>query len=191
MFLLEYFKLKFKDIPEKSMDSFINLATEVKFKKNETITRTGDISKDFFIIKSGIVRSFYADEKGKEYTRSIFVAGSTTGSLGSLISGESSKLNYECLSDCVLYKFVYVDFKNLSKKDSNILLLHNKILEHIFILMEAKIHELALLNATERYLKLKRAIPKIETVIPQYHIASYLNVSAVQLSRIRKEIYSK
>jgi hypothetical protein len=57
--------------------------------------------------------------------------------------------------------------------------------------MEDKIHELALLNATERYLKLKRAIPKIETVIPQYHIASYLNVSAVQLSRIRKEIYSK
>lgn len=191
MFLLEFFKLKFKDIPEKSMDSFINLATEVEFKKNETITKTGDVSKDFFIIKSGIVRSFYADEKGKEYTRTIFVAGNTTGSLGSLISGESSKLNYECLSDCVLYKFVYVDFKNLSKKDSNILLLHNKILEHIFILLEAKIHELALLNATERYLKLKRAIPEIETLIPQYHIASYLNVSAVQLSRIRKEIYSK
>ena len=119
MFLLEYFKLKFKDIPEKSMDSFINLATEVKFKKNETITRTGDISKDFFIIKSGIVRSFYADEKGKEYTRSIFVAGSTTGSLGSLISGESSKLNYECLSDCVLYKFVCFccAIKSNSKRD--------------------------------------------------------------------------
>ena len=91
MFLLEFFKLKFKDIPEKSMDSFINLATEVEFKKNETITKTGDVSKDFFIIKSGIVRSFYADEKGKEYTRTIFVAGNTTGSLGSLISGESSK----------------------------------------------------------------------------------------------------
>lgn len=191
MFLLEYFKLKFKDIPEESMDAFIRLASEVEYKKNETITKTGDISKNFYIIKSGVVRSFYADEKGKEYTRSIFVAGSTTGSLGSLISGEPSKLSYQCLSDCVLYKFVYRDFKNLTKEDHNILFLHNKILEYIFILLESRIHELALLNATERYLKLKKEIPEIETLIPQYHIASYLNVSAVQLSRIRKEIYSK
>jgi hypothetical protein len=64
-------------------------------------------------------------------------------------------------------------------------------LESIFLLLEARIYDLSVLNATRRYLKLKKQIPSIENIIPQYHIASYLNVSAVQLSRIRKEMYSR
>jgi CRP-like cAMP-binding protein len=191
MLSLKTFTDNYKDLPEESIASFINLATIVEFKKNEVITKTGEISNDFYIIKSGIVRSFYADEKGKEYTRTIFTEGKTTGSLGSLVSGESSKLTYECLTDCVAYKFIYREFLALTEKDNFMLKLYNKMLENIFLMMEARIYELSVLNATQRYLKLKGEIPNIETLIPQYHIASYLNVTAVQLSRIRKEIYSK
>ena len=191
MFSLQSFKDNFNQFPEESLDAFVNLAIEVNYSKNEIITKTGDISKDFYIIKSGVVRSFHADEKGKEYTRTIFTPGKTTGSLGSLISKEPSKLTYHCLTNCVLYKFVYEDFINLTKKDNYVLGLYNKMLEYIFLLMESRIYELSVLNATQRYLKLKHEIPNIETLIPQYHIASYLNVSPVQLSRIRKEIYSK
>ncbi len=65
------------------------------------------------------------------------------------------------------------------------------MLEYLFLNMEDRIYDLTLLNATEKYLKLKDEIPEIENLIAQYHIASYLNITAVQLSRIRKEIYSK
>lgn len=191
MFSLQSLKKQFHHIPEKSIDLFIDLASEVIFKKGEIITNAGDISKDFYIIKSGVIRAFYADEKGKEYTRSIFTAGRTTGSLGSLISGEPSKLTYDCLTNCICYKFNYQSFKELTHKDSFVLQLYSEMLEYIFLLMESRIYDLSVLDATERYLKLKKEIPSIESLIPQYHIASYLNVSAVQLSRIRKEIYSK
>ena len=173
MLSLKTFTDNYKDLPEESIASFINLATIVEFKKNEVITKTGEISNDFYIIKSGIVRSFYADEKGKEYTRTIFTEGKTTGSLGSLVSGESSKLTYECLTDCVAYKFIYREFLALTEKDNFMLKLYNKMLENIFLMMEARIYELSVLNATQRYLKLKGEIPNIETLIPQYHIASY------------------
>ena len=63
-----------------------------------------------------------------------------------------------------------------------------QILENIFFLLETRIEELAFLNATELYLKLKKEIPDIETLIPQYHIASYLNIKPESLSRIRKRI---
>lgn len=191
MFSLESLKDKFKGVPKESFDTLINLATEVNFSKNEIITKTGDISKDFYFLKSGLARSFHTDEKGKEYTRSIFIPGNTTGSLGSLISKTPSKLTYQCLTNCVLYKFVYDDFIQLTKKDNHLLALYVKMMEGIFLLMESKIYELSVLNATQRYLRLKHEIPDIETLIPQYHIASFLNVSPVQLSRIRKEIYSK
>lgn len=75
--------------------------------------------------------------------------------------------------------------------DNDIAVIYANVLESIFLLLEDKSYDLSALNATELYLKLKKQIPDIENLIPQYHIASYLNVSAVQLIRIRKEIYSK
>ena len=44
------------------------------------------------------------------------------------------------------------------------------------------------MDATQRYLKLCKKIPDIESLIPQYQIASYLGITPVQLSRIRKKM---
>jgi CRP-like cAMP-binding protein len=185
---LEDFTNNFKNTPKKSINSFINLATEIVYKKSDIITEVGEISKNFYIIKSGIVRSFYSDEKGKQHIRTLFTSGRTTGALGSLISGKPSKLTYDCLTDCAVYQINYKECRALIKSDPTIAILYTKVLEQIFLMMESRIYDLSILNATERYLKLKEEIPNIENIIPQYHIASYLNVSAVQLSRIRKEI---
>ena len=76
----------------------------------------------------------------------------------------------------------------ISKANIDISNLYNRILESVYILYEAKQLETAALDATQRYLQLKRRIPNIENLIPQYQIASYLNISPVQLSRIRKSL---
>ena len=131
MFTLKDFKNTFKDCPEKSLNSLLALASEVSLKKNEIIAKTGEICKNAYIVKQGIIRSFHTDDKGKEYTQSLFTAGKASGSLGSLISGQASRLTYECLTDCVVYKFNFKDFKELAKKDSNILKLYSQILENI------------------------------------------------------------
>ncbi len=46
------------------------------------------------------------------------------------------------------------------------------------------------LNATERYLCLKKEIPNIENLIQLNQIANCLNITPIQFSRIRKKIYS-
>jgi hypothetical protein len=51
--------------------------------------------------------------------------------------------------------------------------------------------ELLTLNATGRYLKLQKRIPNIDNMINQYHIASNLGITPIQLSRIRKKLYSR
>ena len=188
---LKYFSDKYPDISQKSLELLTKLATETSLKKNEPIVKLGDISKYFYLIKSGVVRSFYEDEKGKQYIRTIFTANKTTGCLSSLISEGNCKLTYECLTDCELYKFNFKEFKKLIKKNHEIAILYGKMLENVFLLLESKIYDLSVLDATERYLKLKNEIVNIEDLIPQYHIASYLNISPVQLSRIRKKMYSK
>ena len=51
--------------------------------------------------------------------------------------------------------------------------------------------ELMSLNATERYLNLRKRIPNIDELIPQFQIASFLNITPVQLSRVRKKLNYK
>ena len=178
-------------ISKKSTDKLLSLIRYTELKKGETIAKVGEIPKDIYLLKEGVVRSFYTDEKGKDYIRHIFTSYRTTGALGALILDKPSRLSYDCLSDCELYAINFKDFKNLTKKDKELSCLYSSVLEIIFLILESKIHDLSVLNATERYLKLKKQIPDIENLIPQYHIASYLNITPVQLSRIRKEIYSK
>ena len=50
-----------------------------------------------------------------------------------------------------------------------------------------KIFKSLMFNYWTLYLKLKSESPEIEKLIPLYHIASYLNVTPVQLSRIRRD----
>jgi len=47
------------------------------------------------------------------------------------------------------------------------------------------------LNATQRYLNLRQCIPNIDDLIPQFQIASFLNITPVQLSRVRKKLNYK
>ena len=102
-----------------------------------------------------------------------------------------SRLTYQCLTDCDIYEFNYFEFKKLIEQDIHISNFYVFALEKVFLRLEDKIYDLSVLNATQRYLKLKKQIPEIENLITQYHIASYLNITPVQLSRIRRKLYSK
>jgi CRP-like cAMP-binding protein len=113
------------------------------------------------------------------------------GPLEALVHDKPSNISYDCLTDCEIYTFNFKKLKELTSKDKEISQMYSNALENVFIILTSRIYNLTVLNATKRYLKLREDIINIENEIPQYHIASYLNISAVQLSRIRKEIYSK
>lgn len=79
----------------------------------------------------------------------------------------------------------------LCETNSKLKALYTKVLEYLYIKYEKRLVESISLNATERYLELQKQIPDVNTLISQYHIASYLGITPVQLSRIRKKLDSQ
>jgi len=191
MSFLVNFINRIKTVPEESLNKLLPLFEYKLMTKGERIAEIGEIPTDLVIIETGVIRSFYTDEKGKEYINHLFTPYNASGSLAALILDKPSRLTYECLSNCKLYTLNFKDFKELTITDTELSNLYVAFLELVFLILELKIFDLSVLNATERYLKIKEQIPNIENLIPQYHIASYLNITPVQLSRIRKTIYSK
>lgn len=176
-------------LSKESLKEYEALLELIKLKKKDKIANLGEIPTKFFILKSGVVRSYVTDEKGREFIRSLYIPSKAVGAFSALILNKPSDIIYDCLTDCELYVGDFKKFKNIASKNIEFANLYNTVLERIFIRMEKRILELSILDAKQRYLKLKKHIPEIENLIPQYHIASYLNITPVQLSRIRKDLY--
>ena len=90
-----------------------------------------------------------------------------------------------------MYEGNFLEFINLTQKHHDISILYNRFLEEAFIRMQDKATILSTLDAEARYLHLKKQIPDIESLIQLNHIASYLSITPIQLSRIRKKLYPK
>lgn len=178
-------------LPVNTLNSFNALFSTQSVKKKHVLDKAGETPTDFYILKKGVVRSYFKDKKGREVIQSLAVGGSPTGAFTGLVLNKPSKNSYDCLTDCEFYVGSFKEFKKLSQKDIYISLLYNKVLENALIKKEKRIFELSMLDATDRYLRTREELPNIEKQIPQYQIASFLNITPVQLSRIRKDLLMK
>jgi CRP-like cAMP-binding protein len=165
-----------------------NLSTRRTLKTGEyTIQQGGNNSKVYFLI-SGLMHSVRMSEAGKFYTKNIYSPISFVGPFASILTKTPSLLTYEALTDCDVYEIDFEDFFGLTKTTIEISNLYNRVLEYLFLIYEKKQFESISLKATQRYQLLKSRIPGIDKQIAQYQIASYLNITTVQLSRIRKDL---
>ncbi len=178
----------FTNISEQDFEKLNSISTFKRLEANTQIAKAGNNSYKLYMLVSGLMRVYLSTESGKEFNKNFFMPISFVGPYTSLIKEEPSKLTYETLTDCKVYEIDFKGLKNLCKQDIVISNLYNKIVEYVFIKYEERQLELISLDAKQRYLLLKKRIPEIDSLIPQYHIASYLSVTPVQLSRIRKHL---
>lgn len=183
----EYIK-KIGDISESSFKKLQELTTFRKLPANTTLCAAGSIPTNVYMIVSGVITAFVNSESGKHYTKRIYSPISFAGALTAILKNESSEVTYMTLTECSIYEMDFEEFKELCRQEFEIGRLYVKVLEHVFIAYEERNLDLMRLNATERYIKLRKQIPNIDNLIPQFQIASYLNITPVQLSRIRKQM---
>lgn len=181
------------------LNSFINVSDE-SFEKlqkissfklveaNTPVAKAGEVANKIYLLVSGLMRVYLSSESGKEYNKNFFMPLSFVGSFTAIIKKEPSKLTYEALTDCKLYEIDFNEIATLCRHDIEISNLYNKILEKIFMSYEERQLELISMDAKQRYLRLRKRLPNIDSMIPQYQIASYLSITPVQLSRIRRAL---
>jgi len=172
-------------LKENELTVFLGLFTLEKFEKNQFFAKSGEYSKKMAFAKSGVLRAFFQNEKGEQYNKSFFKAGDFLGAYSSLITGQKNLIDIQCLTDCELLTADYNSFTQLYDDYPGLERIARITAEQFFIQKEKREIELVTLEAKDLYKIFQEEYPDLEQHIPQYHIASYLGISATQLSRIR------
>lgn len=171
-------------MPETSAAKLAGLLTEVAYPKGSHVLEAGKTERNIFFIASGIVRAWVPVD-GREITFWIGAEGATIVSLKSYVSNEQGYETMECMEDSVLYVLRRSDLETLFREDIHIANWGRKFAEKELLQAEEKFIPLLFTTASERYETLLKQHPDLLQRIPLEHLASYLGITPVSLSRIR------
>ncbi len=158
------------------------------FAQGAHVIEAGEIVKDLHFLLSGIARYYYLTPNGKEFNKSFAWCGQALSSVSSLVTGAPSPFFIQALEPCECLSIKYADFNALCERYSEWERLARRLLEELVIKKERREADFLLLSAAERYKKYLLEFADIADRIPHYHVASYLGITDVALSRIRKRL---
>ncbi|MDR6808931.1 CRP-like cAMP-binding protein [Dyadobacter sp. BE34] len=178
---------RFHPLPPGSKEALIARVSEVKYPKGHVLIRSGKVEKTLYFIRSGIVRA-YSDADRGDVTFWFGKEGDVVISMKSYVSGQPGYEHVETLEACDLYQMKAQDLESLFASDIHIANWGRKLIGQELIKTEERLISMQFKTAQQRYLDLMSGTPDLLHRVPLCHIASYLGITQVSLSRIRAEI---
>lgn len=156
----------------------------VKHKKGTIIVRADKIEPHFYILEKGIARA-YSDGENQQITFWFGQSGAVLFSFNSYINNSPGYENIELLEHCSLIQIRLTDLFLLYDQHLEIANWGRKIAEQELIATERRLIDRTFKGAAERYQDFVDQSPELIKRVALKHIASYLGVTQVTLSRIR------
>ncbi len=156
-------------------------------RKGELLIQGGEVQKWCYFLNYGLFRGFFLDSAGRDLTEcfSARPGGTVMSCLGVT---EISPIGFEALEDSEVFGVPMALIRTLLEEDTSVVRTYNQILTAA--LREQWEIKLALCqyDARERYLWFRRTYPALIGRVQNKHIASFLSITPVTLSRLRRTI---
>jgi CRP/FNR family transcriptional regulator len=163
----------------------------LKLKKKQILIHENEIQKSIAFIYSGLIRSYFIDENGKEINNAFFSENEFVTDYLSFIKQQKTKYTFECLEDCILISIPFETVEIAYDKYKNFANFGRKIAEWALENRTKKYESFLFETAEERYLRFFAENKPIMNRISLSHLASYLGIERQSLSRIRSKILSQ
>jgi CRP-like cAMP-binding protein len=186
--MFNQFITKHVEFTEAELVAFNKQCTQVNFLKGDLIIKAGEVQKNLYFITKGIIRNFVENKKGEIKIYNFRSENMTVTGYATYNYEDNLKalVNVECLEDCTLIEVPYeaINF-----------VINNMKLGDRFGRFMAEAHVVQMLHYVlqrdtktiiERLDSIDKSFPNIHQRVPQYMIASYLGITPVHLSNLKK-----
>lgn len=174
-------------LPQESLQLLQEQIHEVSLPKGYALIQANKIEKNIYFLKKGIARA-YVLQDANEITFWFGKEGDLILSMKNYIENKYGYETIELLENSELYQLKTPILQILYKKDIHIANWGRKLVEHELIKTEERLISRQFKTASERYAALIQESPELLQRVQLGHIASYLGITQVSLSRIRAEI---
>jgi len=151
------------------------------------LAEEGKIARELFFINKGLVRLYYTKD-GAEITGYIFREHLFAASYDSFLRQAPSIQTLETLEDCDLLVINHSAMEKLYEDMPSMHILTRKVAEQRFINAQMILSSFILDSPEERYRKFEEQHGDLLLRVPHHIIASFLGMTPVSMSRIRKRM---
>lgn len=155
--------------------------------KKFTLIQNGKIARELYFINKGLLRLYYTKDT-EDITAFIFREHLFASSYDSFLRQAPSIQGLDTLEDSELLVITYDDLNTLYKKVPRMETLARKIAEQRFINAQLILSSYILDSPEERWKKFEATNGDLLLRVPHHMIASFLGITPVSLSRIRKRL---
>ncbi|WP_425236106.1 Crp/Fnr family transcriptional regulator [Ulvibacterium sp.] len=149
---------------------------KITLKKGEILQKPGEFNSKIYVVKSGLLRSYTIDKKGKEH---IFMFAPEGWVIADNIPPElQTGLYIDALED----SSIIIRNKDINNEGENV----GPLVKRLWVLQK-RVLMLMSSSAIERYQDFIETYPEITKRIPQRMIASYLGITPEALSKVKTE----
>lgn len=177
----------FARVEDADWNSVKHLIRSQSLKKGEHFLSLGDKSDRFGIVEEGLFRIYYVDQEGNEAIKTFRGAGGVIGAYAEFLKNIPCRLNVEALTDSVVSIVSAEDMLAAFKMAGPWERIGRKIAEQLYLEKEEREYQFLCLNASERYQAFLRDFADYESRIPDYMVASFLGITPVYLSKLKRE----
>ncbi len=177
---------RFHPLSEQSKLELSKIISSIHLKKNEILQQIGQTCKTIYFVKKGVARIFYFKD-GNDITEHFALEGNLIARVESLFTATPSTKAIQVLEDADILAIDANKLFKLYDTHPDIERLFRLVFEAEHVNTVKRLESLQFHAAKERYQALMDHKDLINR-IPLKHIASYLGITQVSLSRIRAGI---
>ncbi|MBD3906485.1 Crp/Fnr family transcriptional regulator [Chryseobacterium sp. Ch-15] len=186
--MIQQFFQSFNLFSENEIHHLLVFFEERKLSKNDLFVKEGEKCKEIAFIQSGVFRSYYTSDEGKDSTYCFRFPNDLMASYSSFISDKPSIENMQAISEATLLVIKKEKIQKLVSENPKWNEFLRMIAEQEYLELEKRFFQLQRDDATQRYAFLIENQPDYIQKIPLQYLSSYLGITQRHLSRIRKEI---
>jgi CRP-like cAMP-binding protein len=160
----------------------------VEFLKGEIIMKAGEPQQNLYFISKGLVKNYIETDVGDTKIYNFRTEGMQATGYAAYNHKDNFKalVNVQCIEDCIMVQIPFLVIKYVIDNIKSGERLGRNMAEAHVVEMLNYIIERDSKSILERYNNLEEKYPNIHNRIPQRMIASYLGITPVHLSNLKK-----
>jgi len=185
---LETIKIICPEIQKAELTKFGQTLTVTHLSEKDVYLEAGVLQPHMGFIISGLVRSFYVDQRGEEKTVRFIKELDYATHYTAFISKKPGSYSFQCLELTIMVNISLEAMQHAYEKIPSVQKYGRIMAEEILKMQQARIESFLFGDAEKRYLDFMEKDPSLFNRVTLSHLCSYLGIQRQHLTRIRQKI---